>query len=157
MTLVALFTLSSAIGQNLEKIVFNDKDAEDYYIQLKPPTENINGILILLPGYAENAESIFPSNLFNTAYANGIWTIAIADGEKIYADENVIEKLNRGLADFIKRNPNVPKDKFVIGGFSAGGTIGLRYAEYSIEHPAKTPIALKGVFTIDSPIDLVDI
>ncbi len=158
MTFLALFTISSAIGQNFEKIVFNDKDAEDYYIQLKPPTENINGILVLLPGYAENAESIFPSsNLFNTAYANDIWTIAIAGGEKIYADEKVIDKLNRGLEDFLKRNPNVPKDKFVIGGLSAGGTISLRYAEYSMEHPAKAPIAIKGVFTVDSPIDLVDI
>ncbi|WP_162418502.1 alpha/beta hydrolase [Cyclobacterium roseum] len=158
MTLFALLILSSAFGQNFEKVVFNDKDIEDYYIQLKLPTEKINGVLILLPGYAENAESIFPSsNLFNTAYANDIWTIAIAGGEKIYADEKVIDKINRGLTNFIKRNPNVPKDKFVIGGFSAGGTISLRYAQYSIEHPEKTPIILKGVFTVDSPIDLVDI
>ena len=158
MTVFALLTMSGAIGQNFEKVVFNDKDADDYYIQLKPPTERVNGVLVLLPGYGERAESIFPSsNLFNAAYANNIWTIAIAGGEKIYADEEVIEKLNRGLADFVKRNPTIPKDKFAIGGFSAGGTISLRYAEYSIESPAKTPSILKGVFTVDSPIDLGDI
>jgi len=157
-TVLALFVLSSALGQNFEKIVFNDKDADDYYIQLKPPTEKINGVLILLPGYGEKAESIFPSSkLFNTAYANGVLTIAIAGGEKIYADEKVMEKLNRGLADFLKRNPNIPRDKFVMGGFSAGGTISLRYAEYSVENPTKIPITIKGVFTVDSPIDLVDI
>ena len=157
LTVFTLLTLSSVLGQNFEKVVFNDKDADDYYIQLKPPTGKINGALILLPGYAEKAESVFPSsNLFNTAYANDIWTIAIAGGEKIYADEKVIDKLNRGLADFIKRNPNVPKDKFVIGGFSAGGTICLRYAEYSIKNPSNTPITFRGVFTVDSPIDLVD-
>ena len=81
------------------------------------------------------------SNLFNTAYANDIWTIAIAGGEKIYADEKVIDKLNRGLADLIKRNPYVPKDKFVIGGFSAGGTICLRYAEYSFGDPNTNKLA----------------
>ena len=158
MTVFALLTLSNATGQNFEKIAFNDKDSEDYYIQLKPSTEKINGVLILLPGYGEKAESIFPSsNLFNTAYANGILTIAIAGGEKIYADEKVIDKLNRGLSDFVRKNQNVPKDKFVIGGFSAGGTISLRYAEYCIENPTKTPVILKGVFAVDSPIDLGDI
>lgn len=158
MTVFALLTLSSAIGQNFEKIVFNDKDADDYYIQLKPPTERISGVLILLPGYGEKAESIFPSsNLFNTAYANGILTIAIAGGEKIYADETVIDKLNRGLTYFIEKNPTISRDKFVMGGFSAGGTISLRYAEYSVENPTKVPIILKGVFTVDSPIDLGDI
>lgn len=94
-TLFSLLTLSCAIGQNFEKIVFNDKDADDYYIQLKPQSEKINGVLVLLPGYGEKAESIFPSSkLFNTAYANGVFTIAIAGGEKIYADEKVIDKLN---------------------------------------------------------------
>ena len=158
LTVFAFLAISSAIGQSLEKIVFNDKDADDYYIQLKPPSEKPNGVLVLLPGYGEKAESIFPSsNLFNTAYANNIWTIAIAGGEKIYADSKVIEKLNRALADFLKRNPSIPKDKFVIGGFSAGGTIGLRYAEYSVEYPNNTPVIWKGAFTVDSPIDLGDI
>jgi hypothetical protein len=158
MIVFTLLTISGAIGQNFEKVVFNDKEADDYYIQLKPPTEMINGVLVLLPGYGEKAESIFPSSkLFNTAYANGLLTIAIAGGEKIYADEKVLDKLNRGLTDFIKRNPNVPRDKFVIGGFSAGGTIGLRYAEYSVENPAKIPVTIKGVFTVDSPVDLGDI
>lgn len=153
-----LGTLCSAVGQSFERVNFNDKDADDYYIQLRPPTEKINGVLILLPGYGEKAESIFPSsNLFNMAYANGILTVAIAGGEKIYADEKVIYKLNRGLTDFIKKNPNIPRDKFVIGGFSAGGAISLRYAEYSVENPKKAPIMLKGVFTVDSPIDLGDI
>lgn len=157
-TVFALLTLCNAMGQNFEKISFNDKDADDYYVQLKPPTEKVIGVLVLLPGYGEKPESIFPSsNLFNTAYANNILTIAIAGGEKIYADEKVIDKLNRGLTDFLKRNPNVPKDKFVIGGFSAGGTISLRYAEYSVENPTKIPITIKGVFTVDSPIDLSDI
>lgn len=158
MTVLALLTISSTHAQNFEEVVFNDKDADDYYIQLKPPTDKVIGVLLLLPGYGEKAESIFPSSkLFNTAYANNIWTIAMAGGEKLYADEKVLDKLNRGLADLLRRNPTIPKDKFIIGGFSAGGTISLRYAEYSIENSAKTPVVLKGVFAVDSPIDLVDI
>lgn len=155
---LGLLTLTRAAGQTFEKVIFNDADADGYFIQLKPPTEKIRGVLVLLPGYGEKAESIFPSsNLFNTAYANGILTIAIAGGEKIYADEDVIERLNRGLAAFIQSNPGVATNQFVMGGFSAGGTISLRYAEYAVEYPNAVPIALKGVFTVDSPIDLGDI
>lgn len=121
-------------SQTFEKISFNEKDAADYYIQLKPSSKYSKGVLILMPGYGEAAESIFSSSsLFNTAYANGIITVAIAGGEKLYADERVIDKLNRVLSDFLNRNPDLFNDQFVIGGFSAGGTISLRYAEYTQE------------------------
>jgi dienelactone hydrolase len=153
-----LLAFEYGAAQSIEKVVFNDKDPDDYYLQLKPASTEIIGVLVLLPGYGEKPESIFPSSgLFNVAYANGIVTLAIAEGEKIYADEKVVDKLNRGLADFVKRNPNVPKDKFVIGGFSAGGTNSLRYAEYAAENPNKFPVSFKGVFTVDSPVDLINI
>jgi len=157
-TLLTFLTLGSAIGQSIEKVIFNNKDANDYYLQLKPATEKINGVLILMPGYGEKPESIFPSsNLLNTAYANNILTISIAGDAKIYADENVIDKINRGLIYFLKNNPNIPKNNFIMGGFSAGGTISLRYAEYTVENPTKVPVSIKGVFTVDSPVDLGNI
>ena len=158
LTLSIVLIFGRVLGQNFEKVNFNDKNVDDYYLILKPQTDNIKGVLILLPGYGEKAESIFhQSKLFNVAYANDILTVAIAGGDKIYADEQVISKLDRGLTDLIKRNPNIPKEKFVIGGFSAGGTISLRYAEYCVENQAKVPIVPKGVFSVDSPLDLGDI
>lgn len=42
----ALLAFSSAIGQNFEKVVFNAKEAEDYYIQLKPAAEKIQGVCL---------------------------------------------------------------------------------------------------------------
>ena len=157
LTLFSALIFGSVLGQSFEKVIFSD-NSDDYYLVLRPTTDKIKGVLVLLPGYGEKAESIFPqSKLFNVAYANDLLTIAIACGEKIYADEQVINKLDRGLSDLIKRNPNISKEKFVIGGFSAGGTIGLRYAEYCVENQAKVPLVPKGVFTVDSPLDLFDI
>lgn len=158
LTILSTLIFTSVLGQTIEKIIFSDKNADDYYLILKPPTERIKGVLILLPGYGEKAESIFPqSKLFNVAFSNDLLTIAIAGGEKIYADDQVINKLNGGLNDFLKKYPNISKEKFVIGGFSAGGTISLRYAEYCVENPTKVPVVPKGVFTVDSPLDLEDI
>ncbi|WP_164674881.1 alpha/beta hydrolase family protein [Anditalea andensis] len=145
-------------GQTFEKVSFNDKDPEDYYILLKPSDKEIKGVLVLLPGYGEMPENIFPeSKLFNVAYGNGILTMAIAGGQKIYADESVVDKINRGLYDLLEKNPSLDKTKFLIGGFSAGGTISLRYVEFCKENPSRFPIVPKGVFTVDSPIDLFDI
>lgn len=152
------FIFQTTFGQTFEKVLFNDNNVEDYYILLKPSNSEIKGVLVLLPGYGENPESIFPeSKLFNVAYGNGILTMAIAGGQKIYADELVVEKINRGLNDLLKKNPTLDKTKFVVGGFSAGGTISLRYVELCKENPNQYPIVPKGVFTVDSPIDLFDI
>ena len=156
LTLLALL-FNSAYGQNLEKVTFGTSN-DDYYLVLKPATEKIKGVLILLPGYGEKPESIFPqSKLFNVAFANDLLTVAIAGGEKLYADEQVLSKLDRGFTDLFKRNPTISKDKVVIGGFSAGGTISLRYAEYCVENQTKAPLVPKGVFAVDSPVDLFDI
>lgn len=156
--ILSILTCTVTFGQAFEKVSFNFKNPSDYYLILRPNTDKIKGVLVLLPGYGENPESIFPeSKLFNVAYANGILTLAIAGGQKLYADESVTDKLNRGLTDFLKRNPSIDKEKFIIGGYSAGGTISLRYVEYCMENPNKYPIIPKGVFTVDSPIDLFDI
>ena len=51
----------------------------------------------------------------------------------------------------------VDPTKFVIGGYSAGGMIALRYVELCNEFPDRYPIQPKGVFTVDSPIDIFTI
>ncbi|WP_194778298.1 hypothetical protein [Pararhodonellum marinum] len=146
------------MGQTFEKVSFNEHDEKDYYLLLRPLSEDINGVLVLMPGYGQDPESIFPeSKLFNVAYANGIVTMAIAGGQKLYADEEVVDKLNRGLSDLLSKNPTLDKTKFVMGGFSAGGTISLRFVEHCMANPSAYPIIPQGVFSVDSPIDLFDI
>jgi pimeloyl-ACP methyl ester carboxylesterase len=48
----------------------------------------------------------------------------------------------------------IPANKVAIGGFSAGGTIALRYTELCKQYPALYPVSPSAVFTCDSPIDL---
>jgi hypothetical protein len=119
-----------------------------------PQSGNINGVLILLPGFGQKAESIFPeSKLHNVAYVNDILTIAIAGGRKIYADESIIQKLNAGIKH-AQNKYSISSANYIIGGFSAGGTISLRYAEYCYEKVGEAPITPRGVVTVDSPVDL---
>ncbi len=113
--------------------------------------------MVLLPGFGQHAESIFPeTKLHNVGYLNNILTIGFAEGTKLYADQHTQEKLTNVIQDVIDRY-GVKKDKFVLGGFSAGGTVALRYVELCKQYPNKFPIDPKGVFVVDSPIDIFKI
>jgi hypothetical protein len=152
-----LFMMSQGFGQSFEKIQFSEKNKDDYYLALKPQSGKINGVLVLLPGYAGKAEDNFPeTKLFNVAYINDVLSISISEEAKIFADELVIERFNLIMADIVKRY-SVSKDRFVLGGFSAGGTLGMRYAEYCVENSVKAPIIPRGFFAVDSPLDLISI
>jgi pimeloyl-ACP methyl ester carboxylesterase len=155
----ALFWLKNpGHAQSIEKIIVNQKDSlTGYYLAIQPASHTISNVLVMLPGYAQTPESIFPeTKLHNVAYVNNILVIAVAEGPKIYADSAVVPKLNQVFKDVISRY-GVRPDQFVLGGFSAGGTIALRYAELCKESPSTYPINPKGVFTIDSPVDLINL
>src|SRR5882672_3609375 len=120
-TLCLFITVQNLSGQNFERIQFNEKNKDEYYLALKPQSGKIIGVLVLLPGYGGKAEENFPeTKLFNVAYLNDVLTVSLSEGEKIYPDEQVTDLLNRTLADVVRRY-SVLKDQFVIGGFSAGG------------------------------------
>ncbi len=155
----AVVTFScNAYSQNYEKIVIDKTDSlYGYYLAVRPPTNIINGVLVLLPGYGGSPEGIFPeTRLHNVAYANGILTIAVSTDKKLYADKSVTDGLNKIFTDVITRY-SVPKDLFVIGGYSVGGTLALRYSELCKQNPAAYPIVPQGVFSVDGPADLVDL
>lgn len=140
-----------------EKVVVNEDDSVGgYYLAVPPTSGQIKSVLVLLPGFGQNAENIFKeSDIPSLAADQDILTIALAGGQKLYADSIVLTRLNKVLRNVLKRYAVAP-DKFVIGGFSAGGTIALRYTELCKEFPTQFPIQPQGVFMIDSPVDIID-
>ncbi len=156
--LIIIFWAENGKAQSIEKIVLDENDdISGYYLAVKPQTKKIDGVLILLPGFGQRAETIFPeTKLHNVGYLNNILTIGFAQGTKLYADKETQDKLTNVLKDILKRY-KIDKSKFVIGGFSAGGTVALRYAELCKQYPNKFPITPKGVFVVDSPIDIFTI
>ncbi len=153
---LTLLICNTVIGQNYEKIVLNPKDTTaGYYLAVKPPASSISGVLVLLDGFGGMAENIYVESMLpHIAYANGILTVAASMGQKVYADSAVILKLNLLLRDVIQRYKVAP-NKFVFGGFSAGGTISLLYVELCKESPSEYPVNPRAVFAIDSPVDLI--
>lgn len=145
-------------AQSIERISLNESDFySGHYLAVAPPGDSISGVLVLLAGFGQVPENTPPeTKLQNVAYANNILTIFAAAGNKLYADSTAQANLTAIITDVITRY-KVKSNSFVLGGFSAGGMIALRYAELCNEFPDKFPIQPKGVFTVDSPVDIFTI
>lgn len=156
--MLLLLTNMSIYSQSIEKNVVNENEPfSGYYLAVKPKSDSIAGVLFLLAGFGQRAEDIFPeTKLQNVAYSNNILTIAFAGGNKLYADSITQNNLTAAVNHIINKY-KVDADKFVLGGFSAGGMIALRYVELCNEFPDKFPVHPKGVFMVDSPIDIFTI
>ena len=156
--LVLITSCQPSTAQTYQRIVLDENDTiSGYYAAMKPGGNHIEGVLLLMPGFGQSAESILPeSKLPNVAFVNNILTIFFAGGHKAYCDTIIQRKLTVVVEDVMERF-EINREKFVLGGFSAGGIITLRYAELCAEFPDKFPIQPKGVFVVDSPVDLFTI
>jgi len=149
-----LFIFISSCQEPNDKSAFEIISIEnnDYYLATVP--ENIEYTLILLPGFSQQPESIYQESLIpELAQKNNILTIAFGNTDKIYADEAFLIRFNRFLSDADQRF-SIYEKPIAIGGFSAGGTLALRIAEYCYSNPDKYQFKPSAVFTVDSPIDL---
>jgi pimeloyl-ACP methyl ester carboxylesterase len=155
----SLLTCVDTYSQTIKKIVLDSTDFySGHYLVLEPEnTDTISGVLILLAGFGQIPENTPPeTKLHNVAYANNILTIFYASGNKLYADSITQLKLTRVIKDVLTRY-KVKSSAFVLGGYSAGGMVAMRYVELCNEFPDKFPIQPKGLFTVDSPIDIFTI
>ena len=159
-SVISLFFIFSCSNQQVEtfpvkKIILDSTDTDyGYYLSVIPNTKKIKGVLVLFPGLSQQSESIFTaSKLHEYATKNNLLTIGFSGKMRITADSLIQAKLNKVLEDVITRY-QIKKDKFIFGGFSAGGVVALRYVELCHQFPEKFPVSPKAVFMADAPVDL---
>jgi len=125
-----------------------------FFSVIEPLSKNCKGAIVLLDGFGGNALSFLgETEIDDRAYTNNLLIVTIPTGPRLYADDAIIVILNKSLLQ-IAAKYHIPQDKFVIGGFSAGGVIALRYAELCNEHAKEYSIKPAAVFTVDAPVDL---
>ncbi|WP_299158349.1 hypothetical protein [uncultured Tenacibaculum sp.] len=135
-----------------EKLEFIKIIKEDY--ELYKPNKEAKAVLILFGGYPETAEDIKREfKILDIARKNNIAVILSNFNQKLWLEENEKHKLAKNLQDIIVTN-QLPTDNIVIGGFSSGGVISLLISNFIVEMK-QFYIDPKGVFIVDSPIDLV--
>lgn len=136
----------------LEKFEFTELIKEDY--ELYKPTKDIKAVLILFGGYPEVAKDIKREfKILDIARKNNIAIILSNLNQKLWLEENEKQQLAKSLQTIITEN-QLPTDNIFIGGFSSGGVVSLLISNY-IVGMKQFNIDPKGVFIVDSPIDLV--
>lgn len=136
--------------ENFEKNEFQVVIQDDY--ELFKPTKSIASVLVLFGGYPEKAEDIKREiKILDMAKENGIAVVFMNYNQKLWLEENEKQKLTEQLHNIFNEN-NLPKTRTYFGGFSSGGNVALLIGNFLTQQNSEmTP---KGVFVVDSPIDL---
>lgn len=130
-----------------------DKDSTTLFYKLYIPKTKPLAALVILPGAGETIEYIEPQiSLHKLAVDKGILVIfpSINWGTTKHIHEH--EMLDQIFTQVIKRF-NIPKDKFIMGGFSGGAMLSLTYTEKANREKGSSVIVPKAVFGIDPPLD----
>lgn len=110
-------------------------------------------LLILFPGFGGTNESIKTEcNIVKKALKQKISILILKNNRNFFLEKKELEKLGETVVELIDKK-NINNNKVFIGGFSAGGNLGLQLGKYLIKKE-KYKNNLKGIFIIDSPIDL---
>ena len=111
------------------------------------------GLLILFPCFpcdANNTLSEFEISEISTK--NGYSVLAMNFNQHLFLSPEEKQELTKRLEDIISQN-NLSTENTYIGGFSSGGNVSLLISNYLVQNKSK--IQPKGVFVVDSPIDLL--
>lgn len=125
------------------------KTAEFELIKAK----NQKGLLILFPCFpcdAENTLSEF--KITEMSVKNGFSVLAMNFNLHLYLKQKEKQELAKQLTKIVQEQ-NLLEENIFIGGFSSGGNVSFLISDYLIRNNSQ--IQPKGVFAVDSPIDLL--
>jgi hypothetical protein len=125
----------------------------DYY-ELSKPTENIKGVLVLFPGFPHKAEDTKREfKVIEIAKQNSIAVMYMNYNQKLWLEKDEKQKLAEQLQNILLEN-RLPLNDIYIGGYSSGGNVSFLISSFLNENK-NFKFKPKGVFMVDSPIDLV--
>lgn len=132
-----------------------DNNAKQLYYHALIPNGKINGTVVLMPGTWETTEHLLSSTqkLCEMAFDNHLAVVVPSINQRLTLTDEVLNIMNTMFTHALSKY-NLPKDKFVIGGWSMGGLFSLRYTEMANQNIGKTVIKPKAVFSADGPVDL---
>lgn len=139
-----LFSCKSSISE-VNHII--DKEFEIYKVS------NSKATLVLFPCFPcdiENTKNEFP--IIEEANKKGVSVILMNYNFKLYLKDSELQNLSKHFNSIFENN-KLSTDNVYIGGFSGGGNVTLLLSNYLIKE--ENSIQPKGVFIVDSPIDLL--
>ncbi len=136
------------------KSKFTEIITPDY--EVYKPNQKAKAVLILFGGFPEVAEDIKREfTILEIARKNNVAVLFSNLNQKLWLQEDEKRLLAQKLQDVFVQN-ELPFDNIFIGGFSSGGIVSLLISDFIIGMK-QFYIDPKGVFIVDSPIDLAEL
>ncbi|MGB1211083.1 MAG: hypothetical protein ACPG41_06645 [Lacinutrix venerupis] len=115
--------------------------------------EKQKGLLILFPCFPCDAENTLTEfKIADISVANNFSVLAMNLNQRLYLKPEEKQELSEQLTKIINEQ-QLNKNNIYIGGFSSGGNVSLLISDYLVKN--KSLVKPKGVFIVDSPIDLL--
>ncbi|MEP5613524.1 MAG: hypothetical protein ABJP45_14830 [Cyclobacteriaceae bacterium] len=157
---MVLVVLASCKNGSNEK---NDDSSEPEYREvtnegysLITPIKKAGAVLVLFGGYPEKAEDIKREfKILAAAKENGIGVLFMNYSQKLWLEQSEKAQLAEQLKTIFEEN-ELPVENVYIGGFSSGGIVTLLIGDFITEN-SNYGIVPKGLFIVDSPIDLAEL
>lgn len=136
-------------------LYINDRNQNELFYYSLIPEKPIKGVIVLLPGTWDRVEYTLSStkDICQKAFDNNIAVISLSINQRLTLNDEVLRFINFVFKDAIQKY-SLPKDRFIIGGFSMGGLFSLRYTELSVQGKNKTTVTPIAAFSVDGPTDL---
>ncbi|MDO6759613.1 alpha/beta hydrolase fold domain-containing protein [Tamlana sp. 2_MG-2023] len=153
--IILAFITISCKGQT-EKTTSNEKSSSEIITTSEfklIKAEHQKGLLILFPCFPCDAENTLNEfKISDISVKNGFSVLAMNLNELLYLKPKEKQELAEQLTKIISEY-NLPKKNIFVGGFSSGGNVSLTICDYLVKN--KSQIQPKGVFVVDSPVDLL--
>lgn len=147
--IISLFVSFSGFSQNARSLTTHETSHYELLIPQLTPTS----MLILFGGFPETPDDIKREfKVIEPAMHAGIAVGIMKFNRRLWLEENEKKQLSATINQMIADNGLTP-DNVYIGGFSSGGNISLLLSNYLIA--SASDIQPKGVFIVDSPVDLL--
>lgn len=146
---VSLFLISCKIAKIEEiKVIKN----QNYELKI---SNNQKAVLILFPCFPCDIENTkTEANFLKNIENDGVTTLLLNYNQKLYLTDNDKIEYAKAINNILDENKIIKRNVF-IGGFSGGGNISIILSNYLLK--TKNEIQPKGVFTVDSPLDLEEL
>ncbi|MDO3695930.1 hypothetical protein QVZ41_13850 [Wenyingzhuangia sp. chi5] len=151
---VTLFSCKSE-KKSIRKEI-NTETFETSNFELIKTIGDTKAVLILFGGFGENPTDIKREfKILDITKKNQITLILMNYSKKLWLEEFEKKELAKLLQETLEKH-NLNKKDIYIGGFSSGGIMSLQISNYIIGMK-EFYIDPKGVFIVDSPIDLLEL
>ncbi len=153
--IILAFIVISCKGQNKEnnqtEKTISEKITTSKFDLIKSKKQK--GLLILFPCFPCDAKNTFSEfKISEISLKNGFSVLAMNLNQHLFLNQSEKQQLAEQLEKIVLEN-NLSKENIFIGGFSSGGNVSLLISDFLIKNKSK--VQPKGVFVVDSPIDLL--